>query len=237
VASILLFAGRIAMTAHRYPRFLFPILIVIASLMVWTPLAAAAPADVPVISIGLDDYGNVPTGQLTRAKLDVAQAYSDVGVEIAWRETRHLSTGAPPAPMRPTRWTPGLTIIILNSDMVARMAPPSAALGAAPGTLDGPGRIAYVFYSRLPSTPVSEDSQILGLVIAHELGHLLLPYGSHSETGIMRGHWVVRELRRVGLHALGFTPFQAQEIRRRASVAAVCGDEEGPTGLAMRAAR
>jgi predicted HD phosphohydrolase len=103
------------------------------------------------------------------------------------------------------------------------MAPPSTALGAAPSNLSGPGHIAYVFSSRLPSTNAGADDHMLSLVIAHEIGHLLLPYGSHSDIGIMRGHWDVRELVRLSLHALMFTPFQAQEIRRRASVAAVSG--------------
>jgi hypothetical protein len=45
--------------------------------------------------------------------------------------------------------------------MVARMAPPSAALGTAPGTVSGPGHIAYVFYSRLPPINVGNDDQML----------------------------------------------------------------------------
>jgi hypothetical protein len=194
----------------------------IAMVIVSTPLTAAPP-DLPVISIGLDDYGNVPVGQLAHAQVDVAQVYCDVGIEIAWRETRHLSTDTPPGQTPFTSSRPGLTIIILSPDMVTRMAPPSTALGTAPGSVDGPGHIAYVFYSRLPIISVGNDDEIMGLVIAHEIGHLLLPHGSHSDTGIMRGQWGFRELRRVRLHALGFTPFQAQEIRRRASVAAVSG--------------
>jgi hypothetical protein len=223
VASILLRgAGSMAMTPRRDPRPRLLLSSLIAMVMLSIPLAAAPP-DLPVISIGLDDYGNVPVSRLIRAQADVAQVYCDVGVEIAWRETRHLSTVTPPARTRLTSSSPGLTIIILSPDMVTRMAPPSAALGTAPGSVDGPGHIAYVFYSRLPIFNVGNDDEIMGLVIAHEIGHLLLPHGSHSETGIMRGQWDFRELRRVSLRALAFTPFQAQEIRRRASVAAASG--------------
>jgi hypothetical protein len=211
-----------AMTPRRDPRPVLLTFSMIAMAMLSRPLAAAPP-DVPVISIGLDDYGNVPVRQLIHAQADVAQVYCDVGIEIAWRETRHLSTATPPAQTRFTSSGPGLTIIILSHDMVNRMAPPSTALGTAPGSLDGPGHIAYVFYSRLPILEVGNDDEIIGLVIAHEIGHLLLPYGSHSDTGIMRGQWDIRDLRRVSLHALGFTQFQAQEIRRRASVTAVSG--------------
>jgi hypothetical protein len=209
-----------AMSPRRDQRPVVLILSSIAMVMLSTPLAAA-PLDLPVISIGLDDYGNVPVGQLIHAQADVAQVYCDVGIEIAWRETRHLSTVTPLARTRFTTSRPGLTIVILSPDMVTRMGAPSTALGIAPGTVDGPGHIAYVFYSRLPILNVGNDDEIMGLVIAHEIGHLLLPHGSHSDTGIMRGQWDIRALRRVSLHALGFTQFQAQEIRRRASVAAV----------------
>jgi hypothetical protein len=62
-----------------------------------------------------------------------------------------------------------------------------------------------------------DDIDLMSLVIAHEIGHLLLPYGSHSETGVMRSRWEVRELRSLDVRQLGFTPYQAQQIRRRAS--------------------
>jgi hypothetical protein len=210
------------MTGRRNSGFLF-LAALIVSVMSTTSLAAPPPTDVPTISIGLDDYAEVPVGQLIRAKLDVARAYRDAGVEIAWRETRHLSPRAPPAM---TPWRPSLTIIILNPDMVTRLGPPPSALGATPTTLNEPGRIAYVFYSRFPSSNVGDDNEILSFVIAHEIGHLLLPVGSHSNTGIMRGQWLVRELRRVGLRALRFTPFQAQALRRRASALAA-SDQSG----------
>jgi hypothetical protein len=61
------------------------------------------------------------------------------------------------------------------------------------------------------------DPDLMGLVIAHELGHLLLPFGAHSDEGVMRGRWEVRELQRLDVRQLGFTPFQAMQIRRRAS--------------------
>ena len=80
--------------------------------------------------------------------------------------------------------------------------------------------MAYVFYSRLQMIALAsrgEDLNLMGLVIAHEIGHLLLPYGSHSETGVMRSRWELRELERHDVRQLGFTPFQAQQIRSRAS--------------------
>ncbi|HEY5617846.1 MAG TPA: hypothetical protein VIK60_07860, partial [Vicinamibacterales bacterium] len=56
------------------------------------------------------------------------------------------------------------------------------------GQANRPSRSVYVFFHRIP--PVAfEHAQdyvrVLGLVMAHEVGHVLLPGDSHSATGIM----------------------------------------------------
>ena len=53
----------------------------------------------------------------------------------------------------------------------------------------------------------------MAFVVAHEVGHLLLPIGSHSPDGLMRGRWDVNDLRRTDPRAISFTPRQAELIR------------------------
>ena len=54
------------------------------------------------------------------------------------------------------------------------------------------GWLATVFSDRIgraaPRLGVGADT-LLGLVIAHEVGHLLLGVGYHGETGVMRAQW------------------------------------------------
>jgi hypothetical protein len=78
------------------------------------------------------------------------------------------------------------------------------------------GRLAYVFYDRVePLAKMHQmtDASLLGVAIAHEIGHLLLPDGSHSPSGLMQGQWDNRQflLARQGL--LRFTAQQAELIR------------------------
>ena len=98
------------------------------------------------------------------------------------------------------------------------MKKPDSAMGwVAPGT-----RIVKVSYSRikafsrgLNSSPTLGDNDtacILGHVVAHEIGHLLLPRGPHSPSGIMRA-WLDRQLAALG--GLFFTADQAQDIRTK----------------------
>jgi hypothetical protein len=54
---------------------------------------------------------------------------------------------------------------------------------------------------------------ILGCVIAHELGHLLLGSNSHSGSGIMQPRWERRQVRQAMTGDLLFTSAQAKRIQ------------------------
>jgi hypothetical protein len=55
--------------------------------------------------------------------------------------------------------------------------------------------------------------RILGCVVAHELGHVLLGPDSHSATGIMKARYTGTELRRLRDSWLWFLPSQIAGIR------------------------
>jgi hypothetical protein len=79
---------------------------------------------------------------------------------------------------------------------------------------EGTGCYSDVFYDR--AVGLNADwhvslTDILGNVMAHELGHLLLGSNSHTATGIMRARWQAEELRRPG----SFNAEQAERMRGR----------------------
>ena len=77
------------------------------------------------------------------------------------------------------------------------------------------GRIAYAIYDRVRDTAAQaamDEDDLLGFVMAHEIAHLLLPRG-HTQTGLMRGHWNVRDFQEIDVVTLGFSPQQASGIR------------------------
>jgi len=152
---------------------------------------------------------------LARAQDEVKQLYARIGVETTWLATRRLSDRDDLSHSEDANATE-LTVIVLSSSMTTRMAPPEDAIGMAATTPTDNGRIAYVFYDRLQIDPLqSDDSNVaaLAFVMAHEIGHLLLPYGSHSETGVMRGRWDRTTFRRLEVPRLRFTPLQGRQIR------------------------
>ena len=57
--------------------------------------------------------------------------------------------------------------------------------------------------------------KVLGIALAHEIGHVLLPPPSHSASGIMRPSWEGDALRHAISGDIGFTDHQAALMRDR----------------------
>lgn len=185
------------------------------ALLTSTAYAADEETAGPSVTLRVDDYASVDAGQLARALNAVTQLYATIGVQATWLPPRRLS--AQGSDIVRAGEVPDLTVIVLDRDMTARMAPPRHAVGLAAHTGSGQGRIAYVFYERLRTITARcnvSNVTALSLVIAHETGHLLLPYGAHSDVGVMRGHWDFTPSRDLHIQQIGFTPAQGRQIRR-----------------------
>ena len=92
----------------------------------------------------------------------------------------------------------------------------SEVFGVAFLSEEGIGCYSDVFYDRALELHADWNvglSDILGNVMARELGHLLLGSNSHSGTGIMRAQWQGEELRRLSRGSLSFTSQQASHMR------------------------
>lgn len=183
------------------------------ALVVSAPRAEAG--DEAVIRVRLYNYAGLTPEAITDTQRSAARFYSQIGVTIDWAPT-YGSRGRKgrEREMGPLQ---DFTINILSHSMTARTPWPPDALGAAVVAPEGGGSIAYVLYDRLKTAAAASHwstTDLLALVVAHELGHLLLPPGSHSE-GLMRGGWDVSELRQMHLDDLTFTSDHMYLIRER----------------------
>ena len=83
-----------------------------------------------------------------------------------------------------------------------------------------------MFFHRVEQLSRDTDTSpavILGHMLAHELGHLLLGLGSHSSRGIMRIPWREKQLKLAEMGGFTFSAKQAKAMRadvRRRNLAA-----------------
>ena len=87
---------------------------------------------------------------------------------------------------------------------------------ALPAQGDGFGSHATIFYHSVEE--VAREAKratatVLGHVLAHEMGHLLLGMKGHSRQGIMHIPWGPKELGRAAQGGLLFVAKQEQRIR------------------------
>ena len=134
--------------------------------------ASSAPAPDPLhLQVTVCDLASVHQATLTAAEAVAADAYRNVGVIIDWSD--RCLAGAP-----------GLYVnLTFMSAAVIDMSDVTVGF-AESGATD-----ATVLYDRVEFVAHRYHVKreiLLGYVIAHELGHLLLPPHSHSETGVMR---------------------------------------------------
>jgi hypothetical protein len=149
----------------------------------------------------VEDYARIPAADRASAEAKVTRIYATAGVRIVWATGNEL-TDAVGLHLRVILFSRDVAMRELLSEPV-----PDSVLGVASR---GAGR-AYIFTHRIRNLALRHGDdfrRVLGRVIAHEVGHLVLPAYSHSDEGIMRANFGVRSK-----SALDFTPEQAVVIR------------------------
>jgi hypothetical protein len=183
----------------------WPAALVLATIVVTTDAVSAVgqPAEPELrITVRVDDQAGVQGAYLKFAKNRAAEVFAMRGVKLDWidgEDANRLKVVAP------------YTILIMTeapAKLTAAMDRLGNVMGQGAPLL---GR-AYIYYDRvikLNPVPPRDVITTLGDVLAHELGHLLLPPG-HSNVGIMRPS-INMNSRRLET----FTELEATHIRER----------------------
>ena len=170
----------------------------VALLLAGSPAWAA----LPVILVHIDSHAPIRPEALVQAEEYAADVYAAAGLALAWEEKATIATQ--PVAVR-------LSVALLSGSVEERIAEEIGAKTVTLGFAPEGSRRAYIFCRRIAGRATSTGEPVgvvLGRVLAHELGHLLLPRQGHSDTGIMRaqlGQWTF------GIPA--FTDAQAMFIR------------------------
>jgi hypothetical protein len=170
------------------------------------------------------NYAAVSPDVLARAEREAGGIYEHVGIAIKWLD-------CPLSPGRAGLFLPcrlqidpeKLAVRLLPQARASRMPGEEHAYGFAIIPEDGGfGNVANVFIDKVDqlakrfdrnSGANLESGALLAIVITHEVAHLLLGAGSHSDTGIMRANWYGEELKLIAQHTITFTPAQVEKMR------------------------
>ncbi len=165
--------------------------------------APAAQDEPRTLVLHVDNYARIPSGALAHAEREAARVYRAAGVRITWvhgdDEANDCDAGGK-----------HLRVLLLGAAMTNRKAAIEEIEPNVLGRASQQTGRAYIFTQRVVNVALQkgrDSEELLGRVMAHEIGHLLLREGSHSPSGIMRDHLNLKTRR-----AETFTTLQAQEI-------------------------
>lgn len=140
---------------------------------------AAPQQDVRRLAVIVYDYAGVDPALLAMAKSIAGDVYLRAGITIEWIDPGGFENGGT------------FYVNLLSKEMAARFSASKETVGfATPGS-----PVANAMYDRIRE--IAHHYRLpcgvmLGYVMAHELGHLLLPAHSHSEEGLMRASMDMR---------------------------------------------
>ena len=198
----------------------------VALSLIWATIAYGAPrtsvTDVAdgdkQITIRIHNYAQVESSVLLKAERTTDDILREAGVEVVWIV---CSAGTIPA-KEPSCETPmvltDVTLNLLPESMSRRFHLRGDAFGVALEDAEGGlGSDAWIFCDLVKDAAAQRQltqSVLLGTVIAHELGHLLLSTNSHSAFGLMRANWSRKELSAAEQRAMYFSSSESKRIQQ-----------------------
>jgi hypothetical protein len=162
------------------------------------------------------NYAAVAGHILLNAEQHAAEIFRWAGIDLAWIECPVSPSEVEKFPVctQMTHDPRAVTLKILSEAMAARFGLPLSNRGVT-----FQGHASFVFYHRvqeLSNNNGLSEPVVLGHIIAHELGHLLLGEGAHSDKGIMMEDLRVKDFRQAGKGTpLTFSTEQVQHMRAR----------------------
>jgi hypothetical protein len=180
--------------------------------------AAARSHGVQQITVRIHNYAQVESSVLVKSERTTDEILSEAGLQVVWLDcwARRIPANEPvcESPMGPA----DLILNLLPQPMSRRFDLRIGALGVALEEAGGGLAFdAWIFCDLVKNAAAHghlTHEVLLGTVIAHELGHLLLSTNSHSAFGLMREHWSGKDLSAVERRAMYFSSSESERIRQ-----------------------
>ena len=179
-------------------------------------IAFASEGDPSVtITVNIYNYSQASPAILSKAEREASRILGTAGLQLVWlRCPVEPSAAGSQGPCQKTPEATDLRLRILAEPIKNKFEDTVFGFTVHPV-------LASVYYDYAARRARSDDAEfetpiIVGCVIAHELGHLLLGTNSHSGKGIMQGRWESSQFRQLMTGSLIFTTAQAELMRAEA---------------------
>ena len=187
---------------------------VVLGITAWSLLgyAADSPRQNPQLTVFVVERAGASARVLADAERNAARVFHQAGVDVDWINCDQINQESACG-----RFS--------QADLVVRLVPRALALSdeifGVAFVENNAGTYADVFFDSIRRLREQDRevslSPILGDVLAHEVGHLLLGTNAHSREGIMQAHWQAGQLQSVAKGQMRFTGEQASKMRARVS--------------------
>ena len=157
-------------------------------------IGSSATADSPLtLTVRLYNSAHIPAPTLVAARRTAESMFEDTGLHVIFRSCGSRSAVADPIDPCSEPLKPAEFVVRMVDAPVFNPALHPEAFGVAYVVEEtNRGWLATVFADRIRGAAARlgmEPGTLLGLVTAHEIGHLLLGVGYHGEGGVMRADW------------------------------------------------
>jgi hypothetical protein len=168
---------------------------------------------VPNVTILIYNYAQATHAVLAGAEREAGRIFAEAGISILWFECPAVPSAAGPQGLcQNASESKDIRLQLLSAPVKSKSQDCVWGLAVRPDLAS----VYYEYVDRLAVAYEFEVASILGSVIAHEIGHLLLGPNSHYGIGIMRPQWSFEQVRQVMMGTLLFTPEQSKRIRAEA---------------------
>lgn len=162
--------------------------------------------------VAVFDYSDVVPTVLSSAEREASRIFGQTGIRLQWT---YCSTGRSPVSTSICEGEPApgqIRLRVLRRHLNYDFKESVFGFAIAPS-------LASVYYEsaeRLVQSATDSSSNtpiILGCLMAHEIGHLLLGHDQHTVSGIMKATWDIEQIQQAMKGSLGFSPQQAEQMR------------------------
>jgi len=170
------------------------------------------------ISVHIYNYGRVPRQPLNRAENEASAIFAKAGIDAAWVDCPLTEAQIDQYPACPSQLgADGFVLNLLSESMTRRAKLQDTTFGFARlSSEDEHSYFASVFWGRISQAARGGDIsafQLLGFVMAHEIGHLLLGTTGHAQVGLMSAPWHPTFLEAMARVLPVFTPQECRQMR------------------------